>query len=629
MVQVNSDSNKIKENKYKILRMSLLLGNGEDREETINNFEDAAREIDAMNDEVYLKDLEDKFYDTFKLEEEEKKLSILVDYIGGRVEQRMSLLEDFSNVTGYELVNLPMIKYQDRLDEYKSRLKYIREYLNNINRINKLNDEISDFENKLNDSYVKKSRYEEENIKFEEELFNRFKTIIKGISSFDGVEESNIENKLNEVIAIANDSKKSLDIFNKSFSTLNQAGISDNEKKEYLSYVNGAKELYYSNKEDEYLLRIYSLLSGRVSEYSELLAKRDALNEIITERLSLRKELNVKGNDILNGLYDILDRQYNDIREESININNIDNYASEINSRKIEVSGLEQDNQKVEILALLREFCIIDNYDDVKDNDNVDGNDELVNNDIFEDNSLSNSVENVTSNDEDLVNNEDNIFENVISNDNIFENDVKDDNSNNLDDSNNNNLNEEVKNDDVSLDVENAKDNQVVMIEDATKLDIKAASDKSNSVMMRVGEMLGVKIEKNDDDTNKDLDDNNLNEDVDDANVDSIFDNNNYDADPENNEKSSNDDTNIEENPLFSNELSGSTLDDVIANNDVSDKGNDEFWYSNEDAPIDLNSLPDLTNNDVENNNDDRQVELPDLEFPDLSMPDLNEEEDK
>lgn len=629
MVQVNSDSNKIKENKYKILRMSLLLGNGEDREETINNFEDAAREIDAMNDEVYLKDLEDKFYDTFKLEEEEKKLSILVDYIGGRVEQRISLLEDFSNVTGYELVNLPMIKYQDRLDEYKSRLKYIREYLNNINRINKLNDEISDFENKLNDSYVKKSRYEEENIKFEEELFNRFKTIIKGISSFDGVEESNIENKLNEVIAIANDSKKSLDIFNKSFSTLNQAGISDNEKKEYLSYVNGAKELYYSNKEDEYLLRIYSLLSGRVSEYSELLAKRDALNEIITERLSLRKELNVKGNDILNGLYDILDRQYNDIREESININNIDNYASEINSRKIEVSGLEQDNQKVEILALLREFCIIDNYDDVKDNDNVDGNDELVNNDIFEDNSLSNSVENVTSNDEDLVNNEDNIFENVISNDNIFENDVKDDDSNNLDDSNNNNLNEEVKNDDVSLDVENAKDNQVVMIEDATKLDIKAASDKSNSVMMRVGEMLGVKIEKNDDDTNKNLDDNNLNEDVDDANVDSIFDNNNYDADPENNEKSSNDDTNIEENPLFSNELSGNTLDDVIANNDVSDKGNDEFWYSNEDAPIDLNSLPDLTNNDVENNNDDRQVELPDLEFPDLSMPDLNEEEDK
>ena len=49
MMQMYNDSNKIKENKYKILRMSLLLGNGEDREETINNFEEAAREIDAMN----------------------------------------------------------------------------------------------------------------------------------------------------------------------------------------------------------------------------------------------------------------------------------------------------------------------------------------------------------------------------------------------------------------------------------------------------------------------------------------------------------------------------------------------------------------------------------------------------
>ena len=43
--------------------MSLLLGNGDDREDTINNFEDASREIDAMNDEIYQRDLEKKFYD--------------------------------------------------------------------------------------------------------------------------------------------------------------------------------------------------------------------------------------------------------------------------------------------------------------------------------------------------------------------------------------------------------------------------------------------------------------------------------------------------------------------------------------------------------------------------------------
>ena len=95
MMQDCMDSNKIKENKYKILRMSLILGSDDNRAETLNNFEESAREVDTMNDEIYIKDLEDKFYDTLKLEEEEQKLAVLIDYIGGRVEQRISLLSDF------------------------------------------------------------------------------------------------------------------------------------------------------------------------------------------------------------------------------------------------------------------------------------------------------------------------------------------------------------------------------------------------------------------------------------------------------------------------------------------------------------------------------------------------------
>ena len=370
MVQMNSDANKIKENKYKILRMSLLLGNGEDREETVNNFEDAAREIDAMNDEVYLKDLDSKFYDTFKLEDEEKKLSSLVDYIGGRVEQRMSLIEDFSNVAGYELVNLPIIKYQDRLDEYKSRLRYIKEYLSNTERISKLNEEINVLENKLNDAYVKKSKSEEKNIKAEEDLFARFKNIVSNMDLFRGINSDNIDAKLNDVIAVTADSKKSLDIFNKSFSTLNQAGISGEERNEYLSYVNNAKNLFYDNKEEEYLLRIYAMLANTENEYDKLIAKRDTLNELLRERNSLRDDLGIEEVDVLNGLYDLLHKQYEEIKEEKLNIDNIDNYIQEMDSRKIEVKGLEQDNQKVEILSLLKEFCIIDTYEGDNSEDN-------------------------------------------------------------------------------------------------------------------------------------------------------------------------------------------------------------------------------------------------------------------
>ena len=661
MVQVNSDSNKIKENKYKILRMSLLLGNGDDREETINNFEDAAREIDAMNDEVYLKDLDGKFYDTFKLEEEEKKLSVLVDYIGGRVEQRMSLVEDFLNVTGYELVNLPIIKYQDRLDEYKSRLRYIREYLGNTKRINKLNEEINDFENKLNDCYVRKSKAEGRNLKIEEDLFSRFKNVVGNLDLFKNITMDNIDSKLNEVIGLTADSKKSLDIFNKSFSTLSQAGISDDEKNEYLSYVADAKEVFYANKEQEYLLRIYSLLCKSESEYSNIISKRNSLNELIYERLNLRKDLNVHEADILSSIYDLLDRQYDEIKEESINISNIDNYIKEIDTRRIEVNSLEQDNQKVEILSLLREFCIIDTYDDVgtevKDdlkNDNV-VDESISDNESYDD--KSDNINEVESVKETNVFDADDIFSNTNLNTKSSSDVIEDKNdnvvvSNDVNSSLDDNKENEVENFDVEndydLDIDNPKDNQVILIDDANSMDIDVATSKSNDVMIRVGEMLGVKS-KNDNVVDKVENYNNSNEE---GNIEKeeivendtgksvipgdIFDNNNYDADPEIKDNSNgvtDSDLNISggENPFFSSDLSNTTLDEVMANNKVDDNVDNDFWYSNEEAPLDLNSLPDLTVNDdifgtkVDENLNDNN--MPSLDFPDLDASGLDGED--
>ena len=610
MVQMNSDGNKIKENKYKILRMSLLLGNGEDREETINNFEDAAREIDAMNDEVYLKNLDSKFYDTFKLEEEEKKLTALVDYIGGRVEQRLSLTNDFANITGYELTNLPIIKYQDRLDEYKDRLKYIKEYLDNTNRINKLNSEINDLENKLNDSYVKKTKSEEKNIKSEEELFTRFKNIVSNMELFNDITKETIDSKLNEVISVTSDSKKSLDIFNKSFNTLNQAGISGEERNEYLSYVNGAKEVYYFNKEQEYLLRIYSLLSTTESEYENIVAKRKTINDLVDERINLRKELKVTDSDVLNGLYDLLDRQYKDIAEEKINLDNIDNYIREVDSKKIEVSSLEQDNQKVEILSLLKEFCIIDTYEGEKELDNIEEAS------LKED--IPNNLEEVSDSEEVLPNVE-------------LDGDV----STSLEDNNSVEM-PVLSNEEEKLDIENAKDNQVISIEDALNMNIELATSKSNGVMKRVGEMLGVKIEKNDtaekENTLEKKDENIVLEKKDDSlnfNNDipnDIFDNNNYDADPETNDENVKAD--VVENPLFNSEIGNSTLDDVLANDSAVDNVDNDFWFSNEEAPLDLNSLPDLTDNNGLNN-DLGMNDTPSLDFPKMDVNGLSNEEDK
>lgn len=643
MIQDNIDSNKIKENKYKILRMSLLLGNGEDREDTINNFEDASREIDAMNDEIYLKDLEGKFYDTLTLEEEEKKLAVLVDYIGGRVEQRISLLNDFTNVTGYELLNLPTIKYYDKLDEYKERLSYIREYLSNTKNINQLNQEISDLENKLNDSYVSKAKSEEKNIKDEKELLTKFESIIKKIDEFKDINIENAPLKLNDITLEVQDSKKSLEIFNKSFKTLNQAGINGEEEKEYLSYVNGAKEAYYNNKEQEYLLRLYIILNSTESEYSKILVKRDSINDIIYERIELRKELNITGDDILSKIYNLLERQYDDIINQKDNIENIEYLNNEINNRKDMVNELEKDNQKVEILSLLKEFCIIDTYD------TENSSKEKIKTDttMKSDSKIEEAKEDITTNIEPvqpLTNNDIKKEEPVIPNIVTKTNDEK--------------KVEQPK------EQEKVADNQVISVEDATKINIEAATLKSNNVMKRVGEMLGVKIEKKQ--PNKPKEEPikvspsvPKNESVSSSNT--IFDKvepvstqkpdtnqasipnfktnifeSEFNADPETNElenkQSNSTSQQLNENPLFNNNLANTTIDEVMANNNLNNQNenNDknDFWFPSEETPMDLNSLPDIPVQTSNNNFFGDNNFSSDLEFPNLNM-NFNEKEEK
>ena len=593
-------SNKIKENKYKILRMSLLLGRGEDPEETLTNFEEAARDIDAMNDETYLKDLEGKFYDTLTLEEEEKKLAVLVDYIGGRVEQRISLLNDFSNVTGYDLTNLPMIKYYDKLDDYKERLKYIREYLSNTEEIGKLNQKIEEAEAKLKEAYLSKATGEDYNARNEEILLNKFENILK-TTDLKEINKDNIEEKLKETMLAVEDSKKSLDIFNKSFATLSGSGISYEEEQEYKSYVDNAKELYYTNKEHEYLLRIYQYLLKIETEYNVILEKRENINTLLQDRLSQRKELGIQENDILSNLYDLIERQFDDIKHQEDNISLIDRLNEDIEHYKSSLNDLELDNQKVEILALLREFCLIDTYSDTY-HENEDS--QIVGEkNTSEDLSLKDKEITLDKKVEEKVTEESvpSLNQNVNAGD-IFKQDVS---------------SPEVKVEEVVPD--EVEDNQVVAVENSTNIDLDYIHSKASKVMQRVGEMLGIKVK--DTKVVSVSSDNKVKE----KDIFSSKEENKEDAVASENvvqpvlEKKES--TSSFENPLFSS--NENLKNDIFVNSSskVDPEDNDSnFWFAS-DTPDALNELPDLDISDKEGNNTFfGNNQMPNLNFPNLNL---------
>ena len=589
-------SNKIKENKYKILRMSLLLGRGEDPEETLTNFEEAARDIDAMNDETYLKDLEGKFYDTLTLEEEEKKLAVLVDYIGGRVEQRISLLNDFSNVTGYDLTNLPMIKYYDKLDDYKERLKYIREYLSNTEEIGKLNQKIEEAEAKLKEAYLSKATGEDYNARNEEILLNKFENILK-TTDLKEINKDNIEEKLKETMLAVEDSKKSLDIFNKSFATLSGSGISYEEEQEYKSYVDNAKELYYTNKEHEYLLRIYQYLLKIETEYNVILEKRENINTLLQDRLSQRKELGIQENDVLSNWYDLIERQFDDIKHQEDNISLIDRLNEDIEHYKSSLNDLELDNQKVEILALLREFCLIDTYSDTY---HENGDSQIVGEkNTSEDLSLKDKEITLDKKVEEKVTQESvpSLNQNVNAGD-IFKQDVS---------------SPEVKVEEVVPD--EVEDNQVVAVENSTNIDLDYIHSKASKVMQRVGEMLGIKVK--DTKVVSVSSDNKVKEkDIFSSKEDAVASENVVQPVLEKKES-----TSSFENPLFSSNKD--LKNDIFVNSSskVDPEDNDSnFWFAS-DTPDALNELPDLDIPDKEDNNTFfGNNQMPNLNFPDLNL---------
>ena len=496
--------------------------------------------------------------------------------------------------------------------------------MSNIEQIEVLKSEIECDDKKLNEAYLNRASSEEHNKKIEDTLLDKFLHLFKTFEFFDGVNENNVEQKLSDAILQVEDSKKSLDIFTKSFNTLIGSGISLEEEQEYLSYVENAKCAYYSFKEQEYVFKIYKLLLSKYTDYNQILYKREEINDILYERLKLRKEHKVSGNDVFSSVYDILERQYDDIKRQSVDIENIEKLTSKINEKRSELNRLENENQKVEILSLLREFCIIDTYADVTSNNDNDVSVDVT--DEFDDSSSDNLVE-------------DNL---EISIDNKVE-DVKEDNNKEIFDTT-------IEVSDIiseSIDSEEVLDNQVILVENANLVDLDLIHSKASKVMKRVGEMLGIKVENtevvsvsNDENENIFMNDN---ENVDEFNIeekaeDEVLENplfsNNIEEESSEIEASA-------DNPLFSNEIvriSDKTLENPLFTNDtvvkeaVADEfsfpdvdDSNDFWFSS-DTPDALNELPDLnvSNDDFFANNN-----VADLEFPDLNMdfPDIDMEE--
>ena len=352
---INTD---ILEKKFKILRTSIMLGNIEDREATLRNYEKAAREVDDIKNKNYEELLAGKLYTTTTLDEEASRLEELINFIQNRINERNEFTDDYIKITANFLDNLPKIDKEDELDDLRIRLANIHEYLNNTKEIEETTSRVKKLRDDLEEKYESKASNEIINSKLEDELIDEFNKIITNDPYYANLNYMDIDSELIKIESSLKDKLEVMNTFISSYEALRDAGISGAEREEYLSYVSDAKRDYYNELEKKYILNIYKLVLDKQNNYDMLYQKREKIANLLDERITNRRELEANDHDELEYFTKICNEQFGIIKSQKINIENIDKLILQITEAESRLEELDRANNRDEILELLNEFSI-------------------------------------------------------------------------------------------------------------------------------------------------------------------------------------------------------------------------------------------------------------------------------
>ena len=356
MISGSSAFNDILEKKYKILRTSLILGNSKNRDDLLLQFEDTARRVDDIYNNRYLQILASKKYPTKNLNEEEDRLRDLIDFIKKRVYDRKCFLDDYKEITLYNLDGLKDISDEDELSLYENRLNIIDEYLSNVDKIDDINKRISECKDELDEKYKVNAENQALDVKYEDTLLDEFNKIILDDEYYSKLSYTDIDKELEDLDISSKDKKATLDTFVASYDALENSGIGEDEKNEYKSYVRDAKVDYYNDVEKIYILKLYKMVLDKKTEYKDIFSKRENITNLLNERLVLRNDLGIDSFDVLSGFYDVVCDQFGVVKAQKYTIESIDNLILTLDGYENDLKELTMRNSDKEILDVVSDY---------------------------------------------------------------------------------------------------------------------------------------------------------------------------------------------------------------------------------------------------------------------------------
>lgn len=301
------------------------------------------------------------------IEKEEERLGKLISLLKSRLEKREELENRFYLTTGRYIKGLQLVVSESEFEDKKNRLETITKYLDTRNEINTVNESISELKDKLSDEVAKQDEYIKKNKIMEDELYNTFKDVISNDDYLSKLNEDDIDTEIAMVIDKVKDNKETLDVTKDSVNSLMISGDND----DYASYIEDAERSYFTWKNRELLLKVYSLVVKFEDNYNDLFEKRDKINKIVRNRRSIKDNLTIEVTDNFSSFEDVLKEQLDVLKNEKEVLENVSNYTNRISFKEERLSELEEANNSVEILSILREYGLIDTYDNKEELEEV------------------------------------------------------------------------------------------------------------------------------------------------------------------------------------------------------------------------------------------------------------------
>lgn len=350
------------ENLCKIFEMRIKL----DREKKVKtpsdvliNYEKYAKKIDNIYNEEFEKEVRPLITPSKTIDEEKDRLEKLIKLLEDRLEKRNDLEDRYYLATGDYISGLQIVISDKELDEKRERLSLINRYLETNSEIESVHDSIAKLKVLLSEEEEKKEDYKGKNQIMEDDLYSEFMKVIKEDNTYNNITEDNIDEELNNIKSLVKESKETLDVTRDSVKNLITSGLED----DYSSYVDEAEKSYFVIKNKELFLKLYKLVNTFEDDFNGIFTKRDNIEEILDERKSLREDLSITEIDELTSFEKKVLEQISVTDKEKEVLDNISNYTSRIEFKESRLDELEHDNNSVEILAILREFNLIDTYD--------------------------------------------------------------------------------------------------------------------------------------------------------------------------------------------------------------------------------------------------------------------------